>query len=236
MSRSIAVMQPYFFPYIGYYQLARMVDTFVLYDNVEFTKSGWIHRNRILMNGKIKYISLSLRKDSDYKMIGERRIASIFFEKNRGKIIRQIENSYRNSEQFSTVMPVIYEAMSSNQNNLYDYLYHSIRVIFNYLNIRPRVIRSSEVDLYHQLPASKKLIAFCDFYGANRLINPIGGIKLYDRSEFLENGIKLSFLESTQINYSNEDGEVPTHLSIIDVLMNNSRDQIETMLNNFKLV
>lgn len=236
MSRSIAVMQPYFFPYIGYYQLARMADTFVLYDNVEFSKSGWIHRNRILINGNIKYISLSLKKDSDFKMIGERFISPLFFEKNRIKILRQVENSYRDAEQFSTVMPVIYEAMNCNHTNLFDYLHHTIDVIFDFINIRPQIVRSSEVDISHHLPANEKLIAFCNFFESNRLINPIGGMKLYDKSEFLRKGIQLSFLESSGISYRNRKGEVPSHLSIIDVLMNNSRDTIDGILNNFKLV
>lgn len=236
MGRSIAVMQPYFFPYIGYYQLARMVDTFVLYDNVEFSKSGWIHRNRILINGNIRYISISLKKDSDYKMIGERKISSLFFEKNRTKILRQIENSYRNAEHFSTVMPVIDEAMNCNHTNLYDYLHHTINVIFDYLNIRPQVFRSSDADILHQLPANEKLTAFCNFFEVNRLINPIGGLNLYDKSDFSGKGIELSFLEPTGISYKNRNGEVPSHLSIIDVMMNNSRDRIEEMLDNYKLV
>ena len=208
----------------------------MLYDNVEFSKSGWIHRNRIMINGNIKYISLSLKKDSDYKMIGEREISPLFFEKNRIKILRQVENSYRNAEQFTTVMPLINEAMNCNHTNLFDYLHHTINVIFDYLDIQPQIVKSSEIELSHQLPATEKLIAFCNIFEANRLINPIGGMKLYDKSDFLEKGIQLSFLEPTVINYKNRDGEVPSHLSIIDLLMNNSRDTIEGMLDNFKLV
>lgn len=236
MSRTIAVMQPYFFPYIGYYQLARMVDTFVLYDDVEFSKSGWIHRNRILINGQVKYISLNLSKDSDYKKIGERVIAPLFFEKNRSKMIRQIENSYNKAEQFSTVMPLVEEALSCNRTNLYDYLLHTLRVIFAYLNIDTGIVRSSEIEITEPFSATEKLVAYCNLMESHHLVNPIGGITLYKQSDFLEKGIHLSFLKPTGIQYRNREGEVSTHLSIIDVLMNNSRDQIETMLNNFKLV
>ncbi len=71
----LAIMQPYFFPYIGYFQLINTVDEFVVYDNIEFTKKGWINRNRILVNGKDEYITLPIKKDSDFLHVKDRFLA-----------------------------------------------------------------------------------------------------------------------------------------------------------------
>lgn len=236
MNKRIAVMQPYFFPYIGYYQLANQVDQFILYDNIEFSKRGWIHRNRILIDQQIKYISLNLKKDSDFKEIRERVLSGVYFDKNRSKILRQIENSYKDSVSYSEVMPVIESAMNVDSRNLYDYLLHTLLVIFDHLNINTEVITSSTVQIDHSLESKKKLRAFCKYFGVNQLLNPIGGKPLYDQSEFLENGVSISFMEAIDIQYNNQKGPVPTHLSIIDVMMNNSRDELQKMLHNFQLV
>ena len=87
----LAIMQPYFFPYIGYFQLIKSVDEFVIYDNIQYTKKGWINRNRILVNGTDYLISLPLKKDSDYLNVVDRQLAESW-EKDRTKLLTLITN------------------------------------------------------------------------------------------------------------------------------------------------
>jgi hypothetical protein len=100
----LAIMQPYIFPYIGYFQLINTVDKFVVYDNIQFTKKGWINRNRILINGKEEYITLPLKKDSDYLNIDQRVLSDVFKEQ-RNKILRKINESYKKAPGFKTAFP-----------------------------------------------------------------------------------------------------------------------------------
>ena len=99
MSKKIAIMQPYFFPYIGYWQLMNAVDQFVLYDNIQYTKKGWITRNRFLRDGNAIYFSLPIKKDSDYLNICDRYLTD-GFEKEASKILRQIKSAYKRAPHF----------------------------------------------------------------------------------------------------------------------------------------
>ena len=84
----VAIMQPYFLPYIGYLQLLNSVDKFILYDDIEYTKKGWINRNRIV-DGEI--ITLPLKKDSDYLNVVERRLSDDW-RKQKTKLLNKIES------------------------------------------------------------------------------------------------------------------------------------------------
>ena len=117
------IMQPYLFPYIGYFQLMNAVDEFVLYDNIEYTKKGWINRNRILVNGKDTYIGLPLKKDSDFLTIVERNLAENW-PAERKKILNKISSSYKKAPQFGKVYPVIESAFMFEDFNLFNFIYH----------------------------------------------------------------------------------------------------------------
>src|SRR6188768_4511537 len=103
---SIAIMQPYLFPYIGYFQLMAAVDEFVVYDNIEFTKKGWINRNRILVNGKDTFITLPLKKGSDYLNVNDRYLADSWLT-DRTKLMNKVTEAYRKAPQFNLAYPVI---------------------------------------------------------------------------------------------------------------------------------
>ena len=102
----LAIMQPYLFHYIGYFQLIHEVDEFVIYDNIEFTKKGWINRNRLLVNGKDSYITVPLKNDSDYLNVSERFLAGNWASEKK-KILNRIFESYKKTENFETVFPII---------------------------------------------------------------------------------------------------------------------------------
>ena len=162
----LAILQPYFLPYIGYFQLINLVDKLVIYDNLKYTKKGWINRNRILMNGKEKLFSIPIKKDSNYKNIDER-----FFSENsyveKEKIISQIENSYRNAPFFQTMFPKIKALFMYNERNLFKFILNSLNQMITFLNIETEIIFSSSLKINQELKRENKVIAICRELEAN---------------------------------------------------------------------
>lgn len=229
----VGIMQPYFMPYIGYFQLINAVNKFIVYDNVQYTKKGWINRNRILKNSNDAYITVSLKKDSDYLNICERSIADNF---NRKKLLNQIEDSYRDAPYFKNTFDLVEQSVSTDKSNLFDFIYYSIKLICNYIDIKTEMIISSQIEKNDLLKGKEKVIQICKSLGADLYINSIGGMKLYDKNEFLQNGIELKFLKTHIIEYKQFQYEFVRNLSIIDVLMFNSKEQIKDMLNGYELI
>ena len=232
----IAIMQPYFFPYIGYFQLMNAVDEFVIYDNIEFTKKGWINRNRILVDGKDTYITLPLKKDSDFLNVKERYLAEIWLTE-RKKMLNRIIESYRKSPHFNTVYPIIEKCFLFEEKNLFQFILNSINAINEYLGISTSLIISSSIPIDHQLKAENKVVGICKSQNADSYFNPIGGTELYNKDDFKKEGINLFFLKTGDIKYKQFHNDFVPFLSIIDVMMFNSREEIKKHLDSsFTLV
>ncbi|HQE50125.1 MAG TPA: WbqC family protein [Fervidobacterium sp.] len=231
----VAIMQPYFLPYIGYWQLINAVDKFVVYDNIKYVKRSWINRNKMLVNGRESLFSLPLKSDSDYLDIVKREL-SASFEKERLKIIRKIEESYKKAPYFDDAYPVIAECLSYSDKNLFSFIYHSINQIKAYLDIDTQMIVSSTIDMDHSLRSQDRVIAICKKLSARTYINSIGGMELYDKKVFAEHGIELLFIRSKPIEYEQYDNPFVPWLSIIDVMMFNSPEKIREMLDAYDLV
>ena len=228
----IAIMQPYFFPYIGYFQLINAVDKFVIYDNIEFTKKGWINRNRILVNGKDEYITLPLKKDSDYLNIAQRCLTDTY-KIERVKLLRRINGSYRKAPQFNEVYSLVEAIINTEEENLFGFTHQSLENICQYLNIKTEFIISSKISIDHQLKSQEKVIAICKALNANQYINPIGGVELYSKEIFQQNNIELNFIKPDTIEYMQFTNQFIPWLSIIDVMMFNSKEKIHRYLNSF---
>ncbi|TGD75858.1 hypothetical protein E4634_01875 [Mangrovimicrobium sediminis] len=228
-------MQPYFFPYLGYFQLLNYVDEFVLYDNIQFTKKGWIHRNRILMNGAPVYVSLPLKKDSDYLDVVRREIAESFVQE-REKMLRRIAASYRAAPQFSAVFPMLEDCLRSSTSNLFVFLRECIRAVCSFIGIETRLVTSSTIPVDHTLRAQDKVIAICGAQGASGYINPIGGVGLYSADAFARQGVELQFLEPQIRPYAQGGIEFVPNLSMIDVMMWVPPDELRERLQEFRLV
>jgi len=231
---TVAIMQPYLFPYIGYWQLINAVDTFVIYDNIQFSKKGWFHRNNILLNGKKTLFSIPLKKDSDSLDVVDRFISDDA-DKEINKIIRQIEIAYKKAPYFVDVFPLIKEIFQNDERNLFKYIYNSVIQICEYLEINTNIVISSTVNIDHSLKSQDKVIALNKALNATKYINPIGGTELYDFEEFKKENIELSFLESEVPMYKQFNNEFIPYLSIIDIMMFNSREGIKEMLEKYKL-
>jgi len=232
----LAIMQPYFFPYIGYWQLMNAVDKFVVYDNIQYTKGGWIRRNRILLNNSDKLISLPIKNDSDFLDIRDRFISENFYTKEKNKIKNLIKESYRKAPYYEVVKPLIGKILDQNENNLFRFLYNSIIFLKEYLNINTEIIISSSIDMDHSLKNKDRVIEICKKLNADHYINPIGGTKLYNKEEFARHNIKLNFLKTGDIKYQQFGDEFIPNLSIIDVMMFNSREKIQEMLEQYNLI
>lgn len=235
--KKVAVMQPYFFPYIGYFQLMKYVDYFVVYDNIQFTKKGWIHRNRFLQNGKDELFSLTLLKDSDFLDIRERRLSMEYLDANR-KLLRKIEAAYKKAPFFEDLYSGMEKCfLNTEHENLFDFVYYSIIFIKNYLKIETPILISSEIDDENSNYKGKMRVQhICKKLEADHYVNPIGGIEIYDKQDFENAGFKLNFLKSQKIEYRQFDYEFVPWLSILDVLMFNSIERVNEMLDQFELV
>ena len=233
--KSLAVMQPYFFPYLGYFQLINAANVFVIYDNVEFTKKGWFHRNRLVFNGKIDYFTINIAKDSDFLDVVERKISSHFFEKEMPKILRKIRQNYHKAPYFNNVYPLIEEIFQFKERNLFKFLFNSLLKIIKYLEIDTEIIISSELPVNHKLKNKWRLFEMAEYLNANEYINPLGGHDLYDKSDFKASDIDLYFLNPTLEPYQQFNKEFVPGLSIIDVLMFNSKEETRKLLDNYEL-
>jgi len=227
----LAIMQPYFFPYIGYFQLMNAVDEFVVYDNIEFTRKGWIHRNRILVNGADAFISLPLKKDSDYLFVMDRYLAETWAT-DRLTMLNRIKESYRKAPQFESVFSLVERCLKYEESNLFHLLFNSLKEIKQYLGIQTLLHISSEIEANHSLKSEEKVLDICRAMGATSYINPIGGLELYKKEAFLEKGITLNFIKSVGVQYSQFKEPFVPWLSILDVMMFNTREEIQKYLDN----
>ncbi len=231
----VAIMQPYFFPYIGYFQLINTVDVFVIYDNIEYTKKGWINRNRILVNNKDCVFTLPLKKDSDFLNVNQRELSDNW-NSDKIKLLNQIKEAYRKAPFYNEVIAIVEDTLHYEDKNLFGLIKNSLIKTLNYIGINTKIIQSSEIDFDNSLKNQDKVIAICNALNAKSYINPIGGIELYDKEQFNKNGTVLSFIKSKPIHYSQFDNDFIPWLSIIDVMMFNSLEEIKQMLNQYELV
>ena len=228
----IGIMQPYFFPYIGYFQLIKAVDVFVVYDNIKYTKKGWINRNRMLQNGKDVMFSLPLKNDSDYLDVCERELAADF---NRDKLLNQFKGAYRRAPYFAQTFPLVEQIVRYEEANLFRFLHYSIAKTCKHLGIKTEIRVSSDIAIDHDLKNQDKVLALCEAIGANTYVNAIGGIELYDKTRFRDEGVELHFLKTDEFSYPQfGDGFVPW-FSIVDVMMFNSKESITKMLMQYSL-
>ena len=230
----LAIMQPYFFPYMGYFQLIAAVDQFIVYDNIKYTKKGWINRNRLLQNGKDEMFSLPLKSASDYLNVCERELAADF---NRTRLFNQIKSAYQRAPYFAQTYPLIEQIVKYEDANLFRYLHHSLVQTCAYLGIKTEIKISSSIAIDHSLKNQDKVLALCAAVGARTYVNAIGGMELYAKDTFQQTGIELKFIRSKPFEYPQLDNEFVPWLSIIDVMMFNSIAAIQNCIStNYELI
>lgn len=230
----LGIMQPYFFPYIGYWQLINAVDVYIIYDDVNFIKGGWINRNRILVSGKPTYFNVQMNGASPNKKINEIEVSRDATFKR--KLLNSLTMSYSKAPYFKEVFLLLREIIMHDEKNLAMYLENIIRKISEYLEIDTKIIMSSTIEKNNALKGKDKVIHICKLFDAKEYVNAIGGQDLYDYKTFKENGLKLNFLKTNGIVYKQFNQEFIPNLSIIDVLMFNTKEEVKSMLQNYELI
>ena len=229
----LGIMQPYFFPYIGYWQLMNAVDKYVIYEDVNYINRGWINRNQILINGKGKMINLQLHNASQNKLINE---VEVFNETiHREKLLKTLESCYKKAPYYSKAFHIIKDIILQDEKNLAKYLEYSIRKISEYLCMDTEIVVSSTLNKDNSLRGQQKIVEICKILSADEYINAIGGKDLYSYEVFEDNGMMLRFLHTDSIAYKQFHKAFVPNLSIIDVMMFNSQEEIIQMLEECKL-
>lgn len=230
----IGIMQPYFFPYIGYWQLINAVDKYVIYDDVNFIKGGWINRNNMLCNGAIFMIHLRTHSASSNQHINEIKVVDDRLYNN--KLLRIIKNSYSRAPYFSEVYPIMERIINQGDKNLAKYLEYQIRQVCEYLSIQTEIIVSSKIEKNNELRGQDKVIEIVKKNNGDQYINAIGGQELYSYEDFVAQGIVLNFLKTAEIQYKQFKNNFIPNLSIIDVMMFNSKEDIRKLLLECELI
>lgn len=229
----LGIMQPYFLPYIGYWQLINAVDEYVICDDVNFIKGGWINRNRMLINNEPKLFNIQMIGASPNKLINQIEMSQDNYW--REKLLTRIKHSYSKAPYYKEVYPIIQDIIMCNESNLSKYIEYSIRRICKYFNINTKIIISSSINKNNELKPQDAVIHMCKILGATEYYNAIGGQNLYSYKYFQNNGIKLRFLEADKIEYKQYNNDFIPNLSILDVMMFNSVEEINVMLNQYTL-
>lgn len=230
-------MQPYIFPYIGYFQLIQSSDHFVFYDDVNFIKKGWINRNYLLVNGKRNLFTVPLIKPSQNKLIKD-----IEISKNQNwaeKLLLTIQSSYKKAPYFEETYTLIENIISKEFNSIGSLASESVLRICEFLSIKKKYSFSSKISSKSkELDKANRLITICKENNSETYINAIGGKDLYTKEFFLKQNINLQFLDSNIIEYSQKpySSEFEPHLSIIDILMFNSKNEVKKMLDLYNLI
>jgi hypothetical protein len=230
----VAIMQPYFLPYIGYFQLINAVDKFVLYDDVTYINRGWINRNQIIVNGSSSYITIPLKEASQNKCINEIYVSTE--GKWHEKMLRTIELAYKKAPFFIEIFDLFKRILSSEYETINQLNTNAIKTICNYLDIQTDIKDSSTIYENKHLMGQERILDICLKEAADYYINPIGGVSLYNSKFFKDSGVQINFLQSKPITYKQFGDEFTPWLSILDVLMFNDRKTIMIFLNNFSLV
>lgn len=231
---TVAIMQPYLFPYIGYFQLIAAADTFVVYDDVAFIMRGWINRNRILLNGTDHLFTIPLQGASQNKLIRE--IALCDTPPWREKFLATLQMAYHAAPEFARCYPLIESIVRAAEHDLSAYITHSLTAIAGHLGIGTRIVPSSAVYGAGEFKGQERILAICAAEKADRYVNPIGGTALYDPAAFAARGIELRFLRTREIVYRQFTEPFVPSLSIIDVLMFNPPEAVRGMLAQYDLV
>lgn len=236
LMKTIAIMQPYIFPYIGYFQLIGAVDVFVSCDDVQYIKGGWINRNRILLNGLPKYITFPVKKGPRNFLINERFLADDIITNEKKRILASLRHSYSKAPFFSVIYLLLEDIINIDERNVSRFAEHTQTEILKYLDINVEYKRSSELDFDKFLKLQDRVIEIVKKLDGKCYINPIGGLELYSSEEFAKNGIELRFLKSEVKPYQQFSDDFVPNLSIIDVLMFNSKEDVRLMLKQFSLI
>lgn len=225
------IMQPYLFPYLGYWQLIHAVECYGIYDDVNYFKQGYINRNTIIVNGQAQRFTLELIGASQNKLINQIEVGN-----NTEALLTQFRHAYAKAPYFNDVFPLLEKILYFPEKNLAKFIGNSIQKIAAYLQLDTKIFYTSEYVKNDLLRGEEKVIHMCELFGATHYINAIGGQELYSKETFLDHGITLNFISMNPHEYKQFDLDFIPNLSIIDIMMFNSVTDIRALLDTYTLV
>lgn len=253
--KRLAIMQPYFFPYLGYFQAIHAVDKYIVYDNLNLIKESWMNRNSFLVkNGKPAYFIAEVQKKSSFKKIYEIELNEGVWRK---KMLNSIFLNYKSAPAFETVYDIIEKQINAPVSTLAELNYNSINCVCDYLGIKTEITRDykpylsiedkllkeplenddfPEIEISNSPKKEIRVLAICKQEGANEFVNAIGGENLYSKFNFSKNNIKLSFIKSKPHQYNQQADKFYPNLSIIDILMNCGKEEALNLIENYEFV
>ncbi|MBQ2558992.1 MAG: WbqC family protein [Fibrobacter sp.] len=227
----IAGNQPYFIPYIAYWQLMKACDLFLIGDDYAFIKDGWVQRNRILCQGQPAYFGLEISNISSNRLINQTGLIKV----DSAKKLKTLYHCYCAAPYFKHGYELMEKILTFPSTDLTTFLVHSIELIRDYLGIKTKMMFTSQFEGNRQYKCEQRIFDFCDRLGGTTYVNAIGGQSLYKKDEFMKHGITLKFIHSHCREYQQFKNKFVPGLSIIDVIMFNSQEQISQMLDEYTL-
>jgi hypothetical protein len=231
---TLAVMQPYLFPYLGYFQLIAAVDRFVIYDDVQYIKRGWINRNRWLVGGASAYFTFPVRRTDSFRRIGDVRLAE-----GSGwvpKLLRTFRHEYGRAPYFNAAFELLERVVTLNEPIISHRAVASVRAAMDYLGMTTPIVETSACYGNANLRAADRIIDICRREGATQYVNAIGGQELYEVATFAAAGVELRFLRSLPVQYRQFRVPFVPWLSILDVIAFNPPDVVNEFLREYELV
>jgi len=230
----LAIMQPYFLPYVGYFHLLDAVDEFVFFDDVNFIKRGWVNRNNFLVQGRAHLFSVSLIGASQNDLIKDVRIN--YTEKWKDNFIKILQFNYSKAKNYEAIFSFMNKYLSQDYEYISDLNIAIIEGICAYLEMEKTFKKSSSIAYDRAASAEGKILSICSVQKATQYINPIGGLELYDKAQFTEKNIVLNFVQSEALSYEQHKGkEFVPHLSFLDMLMFCDVSQVKEHLKKYSL-
>ncbi|MBL5974850.1 MAG: hypothetical protein D3X82_14085 [Candidatus Leucobacter sulfamidivorax] len=223
----VAIMQPYFFPYLGYWQMMRSVDTFVVYDTVQYT-SGWMNRNRYRNGGRVRWMTVPVRHGPARTTIRERRLADNFVEQ-RDCLLSSLDRAYRGAPHRDRGLELVETGLAGGEagGSLLELLLHSMHAVRELLGITSTLEFASNIEHDESLPPEQRLIELSLAAGGDSYYQLSGGRVLYSPRSFAERGLELRFREFDE---ELEGGSGELALSIVDLVMRYDLPYLDELL------
>ena len=228
----LAAHQPYFIPYLAYWQLIGAVDHFLIADDYAFMKQGWINRNRILINGKPNFFRIEVNGQSSYRYINETEILPI----NVSDKMKTVYMAYHKAPYYQEGAKLMEEILSYQELNLSRFLTHSIYKVCDYLGITTPISFTSDIPGNSSFHLEQRIYDFCKAHNADVFVNAIGGQELYSFEEFRQHGIKLRFINCSHPEYKQFNNPFVGQLSILDAIMFNSKEELQMLLQKYTFI
>jgi len=229
-------MQPYLFPYIGYFQLMAAVDRWVVYDDVTYIKRGWINRNNLKVNGQRCLFTVPVAGASQFQRICDVKLDAEGYDRWRVRFRRTLQQSYGHAPHFAEAFGLVDDVLSPGAQTIAELNLRGLLAVRAYVGLGAEIVPTSRRYGNQDLRGQNRILDICRREGADTYINAIGGTELYDGRTLSAQGVTLRFLEPDAVAYPQGGGGFVPHLSVIDAMMHNDRAKVRSLIQSYRLV